>query len=331
MLVLRGCGPKGYPGCRRPPNTPLPAKLLAAGRAGHGPDQRRPDERHGLRHRRAARRPRVGGGRAAALVRDGDMSCWTSRPAARPRRPAEELAARRPSEAAAAAYSRPLRGWQRLYVDHVMQADKGVDLDFLVGVQRRRGHPRLTLTISSRRRRTQAEQIRPTPEPSCPPRHPALRRPRALPHRRRSGREGQQTLYRVLNDRRRRRGLRRRHHRGVHRARRRRARDRPHRGARGVRGGAGVCPRRRRLGPAGRAAHRPRVALGARNLAAITPYYLPAGPQSLIDYYRRLDAVAGEARIFVYLYGARSTTTVTPAQLAELAEIPVGRRREDQR
>jgi len=64
------------------------------------------------------------------------------------------------------------------------------------------------------------------------------------------------------------------------------------------------------------------VALGARNLAAITPYYLPAGPQSLVDYYRRLAAVAGGARIFVYLYGARSTTTVTPAQLAELAEIP---------
>jgi 4-hydroxy-tetrahydrodipicolinate synthase len=64
------------------------------------------------------------------------------------------------------------------------------------------------------------------------------------------------------------------------------------------------------------------VALGARNLAAITPYYLPAGPQSLVDYYRRLGAVAGGARIFVYLYRARSTTTVTPAQLAELAKIP---------
>ena len=64
------------------------------------------------------------------------------------------------------------------------------------------------------------------------------------------------------------------------------------------------------------------VALGARNLAAITPYYLPAGPRSLIDYYRRIGAVAGGARIFVYLYGARSTTTVTPAQLAELAELP---------
>jgi len=27
----------------------------------------------------------------------------------------------------------PLRGWERLYVEHVQQADKGADLDFLVG------------------------------------------------------------------------------------------------------------------------------------------------------------------------------------------------------
>jgi 4-hydroxy-tetrahydrodipicolinate synthase len=64
------------------------------------------------------------------------------------------------------------------------------------------------------------------------------------------------------------------------------------------------------------------VALGAVNLAAITPYYLPAGGQALIDYYRRLAATAAGARIFVYLFGARSTTTVTPAQLARLAELP---------
>jgi 4-hydroxy-tetrahydrodipicolinate synthase len=64
------------------------------------------------------------------------------------------------------------------------------------------------------------------------------------------------------------------------------------------------------------------VALGARHLAAITPYYLPAGPRSLADYYRRLDAAAGGAPLFAYLYRARTTTTVTPEQLAELAAIP---------
>src|SRR6478736_1566992 len=64
------------------------------------------------------------------------------------------------------------------------------------------------------------------------------------------------------------------------------------------------------------------VALGARKLAAITPFYLPAGPAALMDYYRRLDAVAGGARIYVYLFAARTGVTVTPGQLAELATIP---------
>jgi 4-hydroxy-tetrahydrodipicolinate synthase len=64
------------------------------------------------------------------------------------------------------------------------------------------------------------------------------------------------------------------------------------------------------------------VALGARKLAAITPFYLPAGPAALIDYYRRLGAVAGDARIYVYLFAARTGLAVTPDQLAELATIP---------
>lgn len=64
------------------------------------------------------------------------------------------------------------------------------------------------------------------------------------------------------------------------------------------------------------------VALGARNLAAITPYYTPAGPRGLLDYYRRLDGVVGDAHLFVYHYPARTTTTVAPGQLAELAALP---------
>lgn len=64
------------------------------------------------------------------------------------------------------------------------------------------------------------------------------------------------------------------------------------------------------------------VMLGARNLAAITPYYHPAGPRSLVEYYRRIAAEAGDAGLFVYLYASRTTTAVTPEQLAELATIP---------
>jgi dihydroxy-acid dehydratase len=32
-----------------------------------------------------------------------------------------------------AGFASPRRGWERLYVDHVQQADTGADLDFLVG------------------------------------------------------------------------------------------------------------------------------------------------------------------------------------------------------
>ena len=47
--------------------------------------------------------------------------------------PADELAARTPPEATVAGFAAPRRGWERLYVDHVLQADTGADLDFLVG------------------------------------------------------------------------------------------------------------------------------------------------------------------------------------------------------
>ena len=45
----------------------------------------------------------------------------------------EELAARTPAAAAIDAFAAPTRGWERLYVDSVLQADTGADLDFLVG------------------------------------------------------------------------------------------------------------------------------------------------------------------------------------------------------
>ncbi len=38
-----------------------------------------------------------------------------------------------PDAATVAGFADPKRGWERLYVDHVQQADTGADLDFLVG------------------------------------------------------------------------------------------------------------------------------------------------------------------------------------------------------
>ena len=45
----------------------------------------------------------------------------------------EELARRRAEWEAARQPSTYDRGWSRLYIDTVLQADRGVDLDFLVG------------------------------------------------------------------------------------------------------------------------------------------------------------------------------------------------------
>jgi dihydroxy-acid dehydratase len=44
-----------------------------------------------------------------------------------------ELGARLVSPSTENAYASPDRGWQKIYVDHVMQADTGADLDFLIG------------------------------------------------------------------------------------------------------------------------------------------------------------------------------------------------------
>jgi dihydroxyacid dehydratase/phosphogluconate dehydratase len=134
VMVLRGCGPKGYPGMPEAANTPLPAKLLAAGVRDmiRICDGRMSGTAYGTVVLHVA--PESAAGGPLSLVRDGDMISLDV-----PGRridldvPADELQRRQPSKAAAAAYSSPLRGWQQLYVDHVMQADRGVDLDFLVG------------------------------------------------------------------------------------------------------------------------------------------------------------------------------------------------------
>jgi dihydroxy-acid dehydratase len=47
--------------------------------------------------------------------------------------PTHEFMQRPPSPAMTQAFARPVRGWERLYVDHVGQADTGADLDFLRG------------------------------------------------------------------------------------------------------------------------------------------------------------------------------------------------------
>lgn len=134
VLVLRGCGPRGYPGMPEVSNMPLPAKVLAQGVRDmvRVCDGRMSGTAYGTVVLHVA--PEAAAGGLLAKVRDGDVIVLD----VAGRRleldvPEEELAAREPSPAAVAAYAAPTRGWERLYIDHVQQADTGADLDFLVG------------------------------------------------------------------------------------------------------------------------------------------------------------------------------------------------------
>jgi len=78
--------------------------------------------------------PEAAAGGPLALVRTGDTIILEV--AARRldiNIPAEELLAREPAPATVAAYAKPTRGWERLYVQTVQQANTGADLDFLLG------------------------------------------------------------------------------------------------------------------------------------------------------------------------------------------------------
>lgn len=62
--------------------------------------------------------------------------------------------------------------------------------------------------------------------------------------------------------------------------------------------------------------------LGAMRLAAITPYFIKAGPTSIEDYYRAIVESAPGAEVYVYVFRARASTNVEPETLATLSRIP---------
>ena len=134
VLVLRGCGPRGYPGMPEVGNLPLPTKLLEQGVRDmvRISDARMSGTAYGTVVLHVA--PEAAAGGPLGLVRTGDPIVLDV-----PSRrldidlPASELAARKPSTASINAFAAPTGGWERLYVDHVLQADRGADLDFLVG------------------------------------------------------------------------------------------------------------------------------------------------------------------------------------------------------
>jgi dihydroxy-acid dehydratase len=134
VLVLRGCGPKGYPGMPEVSNLPLPRKLLAQGVRDmvRVCDGRMSGTAYGTVVLHVA--PEAAAGGPLAVVRTGDViSLDVTARRIDVEVAAEELSRRTPNEATLAGYANPRRGWERLYVDHVQQANTGVDLDFLVG------------------------------------------------------------------------------------------------------------------------------------------------------------------------------------------------------
>ncbi|MGA5509203.1 dihydroxy-acid dehydratase [Streptomyces umbrinus] len=134
VLVLRGCGPKGYPGMPEVANMPLPKKLLEQGVRDmvRVCDGRMSGTAYGTVVLHVA--PEAAAGGPLALARTGDHISLDV-PARRIDLdvPSDELARRTPTKATVTGFASPRRGWERLYVDHVLQADTGADLDFLVG------------------------------------------------------------------------------------------------------------------------------------------------------------------------------------------------------
>jgi len=132
VMVLKGVGPRGYPGMPEVGNMGLPKKLLERGVRDlvRISDGRMSGTAFGTVVLHTAPESAIGG--TLALVQSGDMIELDV-----PNRrlhldvPDAELAQRRAAWRPAA--PRADRGYVRLYINHVQQANTGADLDFLVG------------------------------------------------------------------------------------------------------------------------------------------------------------------------------------------------------
>ena len=132
VLVLKNAGPKGYPGFPEVGNLPMPKKMLDQGVTDmvRVSDARMSGTAYGTVVLHTSPEAAVGG--PLALVQNGDeieldvpnrkINLLVSN---------EELAKRKQNWKAPAA--RADRGWSKIYIDHVQQANLGADLDFLVG------------------------------------------------------------------------------------------------------------------------------------------------------------------------------------------------------
>ncbi len=132
ILVLKGCGPKGYPGMPEVGNMPIPRKLVEQGVRDmvRISDARMSGTAFGTVVLHVSPEAEAGG--PLALVKTGDtIRLDTLAGQLELLVDDEELASRKADwQPSPARYD---RGYAKLYSEHVLQADQGADLDFLVG------------------------------------------------------------------------------------------------------------------------------------------------------------------------------------------------------
>jgi dihydroxy-acid dehydratase len=131
-MVLKNCGPKGYPGMAEVGNLPLPRKLLRKGVRDmvRISDARMSGTAYGTVVLHVAPEAAVGGPLAAVRNRDLITLDVASR-SLNLHVSDEEIAKRLADWRAPRPHAE--RGYTKLYLDHVLQADRGADFDFLVG------------------------------------------------------------------------------------------------------------------------------------------------------------------------------------------------------
>ena len=136
VLVLKNCGPKGYPGMAEVGNMGLPPKVLKRGVTDmvRISDARMSGTAFGTVVLHVCPEAAVGG--SLALVRDGDLIELDVEKRLLHLEVSEEALAHRRTEWRVPAAEME-GGYQQLYIQHVMQASVGADFDFLVGC---RGH-----------------------------------------------------------------------------------------------------------------------------------------------------------------------------------------------
>jgi L-arabonate dehydrase len=132
VLVLKGAGPRGYPGMPEVGNLPLPPKILAKGVTDmvRISDARMSGTAYGTVVLHAS--PESAAGGPLAFVQNGDLVELDV-----PNRRVDLLVGEAELERRRAAWRPPPpafeRGYAKLYTEHVLGAERGADFDFLVG------------------------------------------------------------------------------------------------------------------------------------------------------------------------------------------------------